>query len=265
VTDWWQSLYDETVAEIFLVRKDSEELTAAVAFLFAQLGLTPGAMVFDQCCGIGSLAVPLAARGVRVVGVDQAPGYIERASRTARQENAACEFHAADAMDFVPGVPCDGAFNWGSGFGYADDDRNRLMLRRAFEALRPGGCFLLDYQNIARVLRDFQACLVHRHTTSAGEVVLLRETEVDLPGGTLRQRWTFLAPDGRRDVRHSSLRLYLPHALAQLLGEVGFAEVSFHGGVRGERLSIDSPRCIAQARKAAPGSVCDSQEPATVS
>lgn len=58
-----------------------------------------------------------------------------------------------------------------------------------------------------------------------------------------------MAPDGGRVVRHSALRLYLPHDLAAMLELSGFDEIAFHGGVRGETLSPDSPRCIAVARR----------------
>jgi SAM-dependent methyltransferase len=247
--DWWQSLYDDTVAEMFLVRQDPEELAATVAFLRDRLRLVQGDLVFDQGCGIGSLALPLARAGMHVVGVDQAGHYVQRARAEAAAEGLACEFVAADAVDFVPEQPCAGAFNWGTSFGNADDGRNLRMLHRVYQTLRPGGWFALDYQHVARVLQRFQACLVRRHAGPEGETVLLRESTLDLAGGSLRQRWTFLFPDGRRAVRHSAVRLYLPRALADMLVACGFGEVEFHGGVRGEPLTPDSPRCILVARR----------------
>lgn len=246
--DWWQPLYDDTVAEMFLVRKD-EVLRATVAFLREQLDLGPNRSVFDQCCGIGSLSIPLARTGVRVVGVDQSAAYIQRARVEARTANLPCTFLPGDAIDFVPAEPCDAAFNWETGFGNADDVRNQQMLQRVFEALKPGGRFLLDYQNVPRILRHFQECLVHRQTMPAGEVLLLRESTIDLPGGWLRQHWTFLMPDGRRCQRATAVRLYLPHDLAAMLRRCGFQDITFHGGVRGEPLGLDSPRCICAARR----------------
>src|SRR5262249_17096597 len=137
---WWRSLYDDTVAELLLVRRDPAEIAATVRFLAEQLGLGSGSTVFDQCCGVGSLAVPLAEFGVSGVGVDQSDAYIDRAKRSA--SGRPCQFFAADAVGFVPPVSCDGAFNWNTGFGnHADDVRNREMLRRAFESLKSGGRF----------------------------------------------------------------------------------------------------------------------------
>ncbi|HJZ57088.1 MAG TPA: class I SAM-dependent methyltransferase [Gemmataceae bacterium] len=250
--DWWQSLYDDIVAELFMVRRDARENSRTAWFLIHTLGLDPGSTAFDQCCGIGTLSLPLAENGVRVVGVDQSAEYVRRASEAAAARGLPCQFHAADAFTFTSPTPCDAALNWNTGFGNAaDDDRNRQMLCRAFESLKPGSRFLLDYQHVARVLRQFQHTLSYRLATPAGEVLLLREGEADLAAGALRQRWTFVLPDGTRRERHSLVRLYLPHELARLLAEAGFEEVEFLGGIDGEPLELDSPRCIALARRPA--------------
>jgi SAM-dependent methyltransferase len=248
--DWWTTLYDDVLAELVLVRRDPEELRATVAFLGDVLGLRPGAVVFDQCCGIGSLSMPLAEAGAHVLGVDQCAAYVERARREAGARGLPCTFHTADAFEFVPAQPCDAALNWATSFGYAADDRrNRDMLRRACAALRAGGRFVLDYHNIPFVLRHFREHMVRRHATPAGEILLLRESVLRLDRGTLEQDWTFVLPDGRRRVGHGAVRLYLPHALADMLREAGFTDVEFRGGVRGEPLGPDSPRCICLARK----------------
>jgi 2-polyprenyl-3-methyl-5-hydroxy-6-metoxy-1,4-benzoquinol methylase len=248
--DWWQTLYDAIVADLVLVRKDQPELQATVAFLTDRLHLLAGTSLFDQCCGIGSLALPLARAGVLVRGVDQAAGYIERARRQAQAEGLPCQFHVGDAFDFQPDQAVDAVLNWGTSFGNADDQRNLQMLRRAFQALRPGGRFALDYQNVPRLLRHFQPFLVHQ-SDKPGQTLIVRESTLDLAGGSLRQRWLFVLPDGNRQVRHSAVRLYLPHHLAGMLQQCGFADITFHGGVRGEPLGLDSPRCIVIARRPA--------------
>jgi SAM-dependent methyltransferase len=247
--DWWQALYDDAVAEAFLVRRDPDELAATAAFLRDRLHLTPGQTLFDQCCGIGSLSLPLAREGIHVIGVDQAEAYIRRARADAEREGLPCEYHADDAFSFTPGRPADAAVNWGTSFGNADDARNALMLRRVFETVRPGGRFALDYQHVPRVLRTFQHAMVRRVTGERGETVILRESAVDLPQGTLRQRWTLHLPGGGRLERSSAVRLYLPHELAALVRAAGFVEVTFAGGVRNEPLTLDSPRCILLARR----------------
>jgi len=251
MTEWWRSLYDDTFADFYLVRRDETELRATLAFLRHQLDLKPGDRVFDQCCGVGGLSVPLAQSGLCVVGVDVSAGYIRRAQITTEELGVDCTFHCADAFQFVPDQPCEAAINWRTSFGYAEDERNRQMLRCAFAALKPGGRFALDFQNVPGLLRGFQTCMTRRQTTNAGEILLLRESRVDLERGQLVQGWTFVFPDGRRVERESSVRLYLPHQLAEMLQSCGFVEPRFFGGERDEPLTLDSPRCIVVVRRPA--------------
>ena len=241
--DWWPALYDDLVADLLLVRNDERELAATISFLTRHLDLGPGRVVFDQCCGIGSLALPLARAGCAVIGVDQSARYIDRA-RGGMEPTMPCTFFAADALEFVAPMPCDGGFNWATGFGNADDQRNARLLGRAFESLRPGGRFALDYQHIPRILRDFQGCLVRRLPGEHGETIVLRESRADLAAGSLVQHWTFLLPDGQRVERHSAIRLYLPHVLGDMLRAAGFVGITCHGGLCGEALDLDSARCI---------------------
>ena len=74
---WWESLYDEHLATILLERRDPESHRAELDFIEAQLQLSSGARVFDQCCGIGSLALPMAQRGYEVHAIDLIEGYMQ--------------------------------------------------------------------------------------------------------------------------------------------------------------------------------------------
>ncbi len=245
---WWCKLYDDRLAELFLVRS-GDEVRAAVDFLVESLGVSAGDHVFDQCCGLGTLSVPLARLGLHVVGIDQCGSYVHRAADAAAAAGVVCTFLQADAFAFIADPPCHAALNWWTSFGYADDEWNLRMLRRAFESLRPGGRFVLDFQNMARVIAGFRPCMVRRKATEEGDVLLIRESTLDLPGGYLRQSWTYVLPHGCREVRESSVRLYLPHAIAGMLAACGFVDITFRGDVTGEPLGADSPRCIARARR----------------
>jgi len=250
---WWHEFHDEHLAQILLERKDEAEVAATLDFIVASLDLPPGAHVFDQCCGIGSLSRRLARRGFRVTGVDQARGYIDRAITEARAEvdpSAGLRYVAADAREYCPAEPVDGAFNWWTSFGYgSDDEDNARMLARAFDSLRPGGRFLLDTMNAAGVLRRFQPHVVTRREIAGGELVLLRESAIDLGAGALDKRWTYILPDSRRVEHQTRVRLYQPHELAKLLRGVGFSEVELFGGVAKEPLTLDTLRCICRARR----------------
>lgn len=245
---WLTALYDDAMAALIL----ADVAPADVDFLCAQLGLGAGSRVFDQCCGPGSVARWLIRRGAWVTGVDQSAAYVAAAAAAARELGQPDGFHVGDAAAFVPAVPCDAALSWRTSLGYADDPAcDRRMVQRAFAALRPGGRFALDYQNVPFLLRGFQRALVRRGATAAGEVLLLRESEILLTEGRLRQRWTYLYPGGEQRTRESAVRLYLPHELLGLLRDSGFVDLELFGGTegRGQPLTLDSPRCICVGRR----------------
>jgi len=251
---WWAELYDDALADMLLERADATAIERTVGFLRDVLAIAPGDRVFDQCCGIGSLAVPLAHAGFEIEGVDQAARYIERATAAARDAGVAARarFALGDAFAWQPAVACAAAFNWWTSFGYAAADADNLrMLARAHAALEPGGRYALDFINLPQVLRDFQRHVAITRDTPRGRVTLLRETSLDLGRGVMHKTWQYFFPDGARRMASSELRLYLPHQLVEMLRDVGFVAVALHGDELGGPLTLDSPRCIAVARKAA--------------
>ncbi|MGB9456535.1 MAG: class I SAM-dependent methyltransferase [Bryobacteraceae bacterium] len=103
--------------------------------------LPPAAHILDVCCGTGSLAAQLTARGHRVTGLDISREMLAYA----RADAPAAEFFVADAASFhLPGV-CDAAVS-------TFDSLNHLLEPAALEAafrniaaaLRPGGLLAFD-------------------------------------------------------------------------------------------------------------------------
>jgi len=181
-----------------------------------------------------------------VVGVEQAAPYVARALARAREAGVSLELVVGDAFEYVPPAPCAAALNWWTSFGYLpDDDGNARMLRRAFEALAPGGRFALDLPNVPNLYQTFRPSEITRR----GDVVMLRESRIDVAHGLLHKLWTFVTPDGRRLARPSTIKLYTPDRIAGLLAQVGFVDIAHHGGVDGAPLDLASPRCIVVGRR----------------
>ncbi|MCI0363664.1 MAG: class I SAM-dependent methyltransferase [Phycisphaerales bacterium] len=248
---WWHEFFDDDYAA-FGLANDSPELVERIAdFIVKALALSPGQAVFDQCCGIGRLSLPLAARGMHVLGVDRALSYIHRARNRAAQANLQCEFHVADAFEFSAPQPCDAAINWFTSFGYTpDDDRNIQMLHRAVESIKPGGRFIMDYLNIPRMMADFRPSIINRPTgNDLDGLIVLNEQKADYKTGLMHSDWTFLYPDGRRIVRQVATRMYMPHELGRLLETAGFVDIQLFGSTDGEPFDRTSRRCITMARK----------------
>ncbi|MFO0660234.1 MAG: methyltransferase domain-containing protein [Polyangiaceae bacterium] len=248
---WLFDFFDQHFADLVLDR-EAAEARSEVDSIVSLLGLESGARVLDQCCGIGTLAIPLARRGFDVVGVDLIRGYVERARERATQARVRVDFHEANALTFRMRAPCDAAFCWRTSFGFHRDDReNQKQIQAAFESLRSGGRYALELGNLAQVVRNFQPCMMKRFDTEQGEVLMLRESDLDLVEGVLHQVWTYVLPNGPRHVREGVTKLYLPHQIAEMMRAVGFVDVELMGDANHpERgMWLDAPRCIVIGAK----------------
>ena len=177
---WWERFFDEDFAALWLHDDDPAEQRRRTEGLLRVLELGAGQWLFDQCCGVGRVAVPLVARGVNLLAVDSAAAYVDRARARCEALPPATRgsFHIAlgDAFTYAPTRLCDAAINWYTSFGYVHDDtRNLRMLRAAYGALQPLGRFALDYPDMERVRAEFRPLTERRRETADGTFVALRE------------------------------------------------------------------------------------------
>lgn len=250
--NWCRDFFSDVFASAHLVRHDTAVLTASVRFLQRMLHLEKGMRVFDQCCGVGDVSLALAAQGLCMMGVDLMPSYIGTATRRARDMSLDCRFVAADAGDFVPDTPCDAAFNWWTSFGYsAEDEENIRMLHRAWDALKPGGFFALDYMNAPARRAAFAGRAVVEDVYALPDGGVSRWESRLQAGGTLLQKtWYYTDASGKTQVfEGQGAKLYTAAALRDLLQAAGFGNVRFYGSDAGDDYTQDSPRCIAVAQK----------------
>lgn len=243
--DWWIPFYDDGGPYAGTDGRTPEEIQEIVAFLRQALALQPGDRVFDQCCGEGALSLPLARDHFQVLGVDGSASAIQRANAA----GTGARYEVGDAFAYVATPACDAGFCWGTAFGNAGEDgRNLEMLRRARESLKPKARFVLDYPNFAGVLAHFQPTM----SRTVGDVVVVRESRLDLEQGVLRQQWTTSLPDGTRRQAETAVRMYLPDQLGRMLRQAGFRPLAFHGGPKGEPLTRHTLRCQVVAEREDP-------------
>ena len=225
---WWRDFFGERFAATWL--RDDAAGERAARGIWDALGLRRGDRVFDQGCGVGRVALPLARLGAAVVGVDASAPYIDEARR--RGAGLSATFHCEDFFTFQPPGTFDAALSWHTSFGYAEDDTlNRAALMRAFEALRPGGSFVLDYPDMARVQERFRPTHERHVETPDGPVRIERRARLDSERGMLVDEWRFEGPGGVERA-WGETRLYDETQLRSLLASVGFGRI--------ERLSAEA-------------------------
>jgi len=104
-----------------------------------------GDRVLDLGCGTGEDALMLAARGVRVVGLDASPERVARAREQASERGLGpdeCRFEVRGAENLdAAGSPFDGAYSTPGALGGADLPRTGAALAAA---LRPGAAVVIS-------------------------------------------------------------------------------------------------------------------------
>jgi SAM-dependent methyltransferase len=136
------NIYSSIWFETFLRTIPEAQTAAECDFLERQLPRPACTSLLDICCGMGRHALPLAARGYRVVGVDVDAHALAVAQAQGRGQ---VEWLQGDMRDLsaIPGE-FDGALLLWQSFGQFDAATNEEVLRQVRGRLRPGGRFVLD-------------------------------------------------------------------------------------------------------------------------
>lgn len=112
---------------------------------FRRFGVRPRA-ILDMGCGTGGHALPLAARGYEVVGLDRSPNMLAAARAKARKQGLNMTFVKADMSSFSLMRRFDAAICMFGGWGYMLDDRAvKSAIRHVHDHLRPGCVFLVEF------------------------------------------------------------------------------------------------------------------------
>ncbi len=128
-TTWATGEYDAMMRQ--------ERLYGVGDRLVEHTGIGPTDRVLDVACGTGNVAIPAAAAGATVTGVDLTPRMLEVARRRADEAAVDVEWREADAED----LPFeDGSFDVVvSAFGCMFAPRHDVVADELARVLRPGG------------------------------------------------------------------------------------------------------------------------------
>lgn len=219
-------------------------------FIEKTLNLSKGATVLDVGCGLGLHAVELASRGYLVVGLDLSLPMLSRAGDEAQDRGVKLNFLHGDMREMTFDGAFDAVICWGTTFGYFEDDANRRVIERLFQALRPRGRALIDVVNRDYVVRN-QPNLVWFEGDGC---ICMEETQFNYISARLEVKRTVILDDNQQRENLYSIRLYTLHELGQLLHSQGFrvASVSGHEALPGVFFGADSSRMIVLAERRGP-------------
>jgi SAM-dependent methyltransferase len=225
VSNWYEAFFEGGWQEIEADVIPDETTAAEVESIVALLRLQAGERVLDVPTGTGRIAVPLAARGVRVTGVELNERLLDRARADADEDGVEAEWRLGDMRDLPWEGEFDAALCFSGSFGYFDDDGNAEFARAVRRALRPGARFLVDTHVMESLLPIFQ----ERDWRRVGDTIVVEERRIDHEAARVDSDWTFVV-DGRVLTHPVSIRLYTYRELANLLLAAGFTDVVGYDG-----------------------------------
>ncbi len=227
---WWREFFESEDSIPLSFFPSPEETVREVSALKRLLDLRPGQLIADICCGMGRHAVPLAAEGLDVLGVD-ASAMMLAGAQQAQQGDTRPMLVRGDAQR-LPLRPdsIDVALNLFNSFGYFEDEAaNQRVLDETARCLRPGGAFLLETRN-----REHQIVYAPYYlevTLADGSPAVMR-CHYDRERHALCSTWS-RPGDPEAIIHRAAIRLYGLDELSQMFRQAGLAMDAIWGDYDG--------------------------------
>jgi len=240
--DWYRELFDQRYLLFFEDLVQQGAALEEIDFIDQSLALAAGSRILDLGCGFGRHAIPLAERGYAVTGLDLSQDLLDVARQLGERLRVHVDWLQRDMRDLSGLEAFDGCVCLYTAFGYFADDENLAVLRAVRDVLAPEGRLLLHVNNSLALVPHLP-----EESWSEGPRGVRRESHrYDAMTGRVISDRTLYANQGERlSLPTSSVRLYAPHELGQMLREAGFEIEQVHGGLRGESLRWQHSRMPA--------------------
>jgi SAM-dependent methyltransferase len=221
---WWESFFEDFHPVFGILPRKATN--AQVRYLIKKLNLKPRQKFLDCPCGVGRIALPLAKKGIRVTGVDVTASYLKELERVAARRSLKVRTLLSDMRRIEFREEFDAAANMWTSFGYFErESDNLLVLRRMFQALKPGGRFLLHIINRDWIMANFAP----RDWYDLDGVRVLEERDFDFATSASVSTWRF-QKDGKETRHEVRIRMYSYHELIGMFRKVGFEDIQGCGG-----------------------------------
>jgi len=242
--DFWQTFY-----HTMFDSRSFEQARQECPRLLALAG-TESPRVLDLACGPGRHAVPLAALGLDVTGVDLSQALLQKAQCHARQAGVTVHWEKEDMRHFRRPGHYDLILNLFSSFGYFTHwQDNQKVLELTHENLAAGGTLILDVRGKERILRELQP--VHAQEFDNEELhdcVLYQRPFLSDDMTRLHNEWTLVCPHGVHRHEYSHF-IYTAQELRMMAQDAGFTTVEVYGSLDAEPYDLDAERLLLVARK----------------
>ncbi len=238
--DWFNSKEYLTVYR----HRNEAEAKQLVDLILKNVQIPAGSDVLDMACGAGRHAILFAKKGFDVTAVDLSQALLSIAKERAERFNLNIQFVNSDLRKFSINKKFALVNNLFTSFGYfEEDEENFKILKIAFEHLKNGGYFVIDYLNRYEVEKN----LVPRSITELPDGSILQERRIN--SNRVEKKIT-INNNGSEKSFTESVRMYSEDELKNAVKKTGFNIEKVFGDFEGNNFNLQtSPRIIIIARK----------------
>ena len=244
---WYETAFGRDYLVLY-PHRDDEEAVSDIEAILALIDPPRDEPLLDLGCGAGRHLLALHNAGFsRLTGLDLSSDLL----RVARQRlNAAggegIDLVCRDMREIAQSERFATVLSLFTSFGYfASPDEDAQMLTAVFEAVRPGGTFLLDTLHRQSTIDHLRPR--EQRTIGTLHVEIARSIT---PDGLRVEKETRVKEPGKEErVYRESVRMYSGDELRDLFAAAGFREITLHGSLAGSPFDDTARRTIAVGRK----------------
>ena len=146
--NWYEHWFaSEDYLDVYQHRND-EDSEKVVKLILSNIELNEDANILDAACGAGRHAINFAKKGFNVVGFDLSRTLLEIARKESEGLNLELSLKYGDLRTFYSEQKFDLIVSLFTSFGYFDsDEENFIFIYNAYNMLKTGGYYVLDYLN----------------------------------------------------------------------------------------------------------------------
>ena len=241
---WYKDWFNSEDYLLVYKHRDSKEAEILVKLIQKKMNLITSSCVLDMACGAGRHSIAFAQKGYNVTAVDLSKRLINEAEKNAIQANVNVDFVLADIRDLILDKQFDLVVNLFTSFGYFEtDEENFTIIQKAYDLLRSGGYFVLDYLNKSFLKKN----LVPSSTFSGNGTTITQKRTIT---GNRVEKEITIEKNKSLNKFYESVRLYDFTELKTILEGTGFRILGSFGDFNGNIFEQNSsPRLVIFAEK----------------
>lgn len=242
----WDAFFSDFYLRVHASTEPRDEAARQAEAAAALTRCPPGGALLDVACGFGRHAVPLAAAGFAVTGVDRSPALLAEAQRRAAANEHQPTLVEADYRELpFADASFDAALNLYTSLGYLGDEEDTNVLREIGRVLKPGARLVIETMHRDLLVRQF----TETGWSLLGEGrLLLEQRTFDPASGVTQTTQTLIDKDGARESRTFEARVYTATELVHMLRAAGFAKASCFGDLDGRPFGTATRLVIVATR-----------------